>query len=153
MGQVVHALQPNALLPADEEQLAAVHRSTLAGCRALLLLDNARDSAQVQSLVPPDPSGLLVTSRHGLALPGLQQVDMDTLSPEEADDLLAQIVGRGRASGDELEEIAALSRRLPLALRVAGDFLETHPDWQIEAFIDTLRDERKRQGSAETRGP
>jgi hypothetical protein len=47
LAHVVRAYHPAAKLPDDEAQLGALYRSVLHGQRALLLMDNAADAAQV----------------------------------------------------------------------------------------------------------
>ena len=144
MGQVVRAFQPEMRLPEDPNEVAAFYRTTLEGRKALLLLDNAANSAQVWPLVPPAECGLVVTSRHSISLPGLRHFDLDALPEKQARKLLRTIVGRRRATGEELDAIAGLCGRLPLALRVAGDFLVVHPDWSAGEYAQALADERER---------
>jgi len=144
MGQVVHAFQPELRLPDDPNEVTALYRTTLDRRQVLLLLDNAANSAQVRPLVVPAGCGLVVTSRHNISLPGLQHFDLDALPAEEARALLRAIVGEGRATDEELDAIAGLCGRLPLALRVAGDFLVVHPDWSAGEYAQALADERER---------
>ena len=68
-------------IPADEAELGARYRSLLAGRKVLLVLDDARDAAQVRPLLPGSAgSTVLLTSRSGLAdLHGAQHVDLDLL--------------------------------------------------------------------------
>jgi len=144
MGRVVHAFQPELRLPDDPNEVTAVYRTTLEGRKALLLLDNAANSAQVRPLVVPAGCGLVVTSRHNISLPGLRHLDLDALPEKQARKLLRTIVGRRRATGEELGTIVRLCGRLPLALRVAGDFLVVHPDWGAGEYAQALADERER---------
>jgi len=144
MGRVIHAFQPETRLPDDPNEVAAFYRTTLEGRKALLLLDNAANSAQVRPLVVPAGCGLVVTSRHSISLPGLRHFDLDALPEEEACALLQAIVGQERATGEELGAIVKLCGRLPLALRVAGDFLVVHPDWSAGEYAQALADERER---------
>jgi len=144
MGQVVHAFQPEVRLPDEPNEVTALYRTTLEGRRVLLLLDNAANSAQVRPLVVPAGCGLVVTSRRGLSLPGLRHFDLDALPVEEACALLQTIVGQGRATDEELGAIVGLCGRLPLALRVAGDFLVVQPDWSTAEYAQALANERER---------
>ena len=144
MGRVIHAFQPELRLPDDPNEVTALYRTTLEGRKVLLLLDNAANSAQVRPLVVPAGCGLVVTSRHNISLPGLRHFDLDALPVEEACALLQAIAGEGRATGEELGAIVKLCGRLPLALRVAGDFLVVHPDWSAGEYARALANERER---------
>jgi len=144
MGRVVHAFQPELRLPDEPNEVAVLYRTVLDGRKVLLLLDNAANSAQVRPLVVPAGCGLVVTSRHNISLPGLRHFDLDALPMEEACALLQTIVGRQRVMGEELGTIVGLCGRLPLALRVAGDFMVVHPDWSAGEYARALADERER---------
>jgi len=146
MGQVLHAFQPELRLPDDPKEVVALYRTILEGRRVLLLLDNAANSAQVRPLVVPAGCGLVVTSRRNISLPGARHFDLDVLPVEEARDVLRAIVGQGRATEEELGAIAGLCGRLPLALRMAGDFLVVHRDWSAAEYAQALADERERLG-------
>ncbi len=144
MARVIHAFLPQAQVPANEGEAAALYRSVLNGRRALLLLDNAADAAQVRPLVPPAHCAILVTSRRTIILDGAELFNLDALPPAEALALLRGILRNRHATDAELGEIAALSGRLPFALRVAGGFLVVHRDWTAKEYIQALTDERTR---------
>ena len=63
LAQVIQTFHPTAKLPDDEGALQTLFYNTLRGKRVLLLLDNARDAAQVAPLIPPEGCALMVTSR------------------------------------------------------------------------------------------
>ena len=144
IAQVIHAFDPEAQLPDDEGALGVRYRGVLEGRRALVILDNARDAAQVRPLVGPDCCGLIVTSRRALTLPGLTLLNLDALGEDEALAMLKAIVGDQRATDEELSAIAELCARLPLALRVAGNFLKVHRDWTPRVYAEALAGERER---------
>jgi len=146
MKEVVHAFQPEVKLPDDAAQVARVYRGLLAGKRALILLDNARDAAQVGPLVPPPTCGLLVTSRTSIVLAGIEILDLDVMSEEEALGFLRELAGPDRATDEDLDRIAELCGRLPLALRVAGSFLKVHSDWTAARYGGALREQGQRLG-------
>lgn len=55
MEQIILLFHPGAKLPDDAEAIAGIYRDTLREHKALLILDNARDAAQVRPLLPPAP--------------------------------------------------------------------------------------------------
>lgn len=144
MGRVINAFEPQARLPENATEVAALYRSLLVGRQALLLLDTAASAAQVRDLLPPPPAAALITSRRAIALPGLTTLNLDILSEAEAADLLNTILGPGRASEEEIAALADLCGRLPLALRAAGSFLATHPDWDVGEYLEALAQEKER---------
>jgi hypothetical protein len=109
-------------LPDDTEELTRLYLSVLEGKRALILLDNARDGAQVRPLMPPVGSALLITSRNVVTLPHMKRVTLDQLSPAEARELLTGIASH--VPGDVADRICSLCGYLPLAIRAAGSLLD-----------------------------
>jgi DNA-binding SARP family transcriptional activator/tetratricopeptide (TPR) repeat protein len=114
---------PACALPADPDGQAALYRSTLAGRRILLILDNARDSAQVVPLLSGSPAGaVLVTSRQRLAglvaAHGAHPLAVDVMPPAEATALLRARLGGGEPGA--LAALVACCAGLPLALGIAA---------------------------------
>ena len=144
MARVIRSFEPAARLPDEPDEVAAVYRSILGKQHALIVLDNAANAAQVRPLLPPSPSAAIVTSRRSIALAELRAINLDALGEAEARRLLQGILGSGRASEAEIEEIAHLCGRLPLALRVAGTFLVVQRDWTTREYVAALADERQR---------
>ena len=134
-------LGPEARLPEDLEQLSQLYRSQLSGKRVLLLLDNASNSAQVRSLLPPTGCALLVTSRQTITLPGMTPLTLDLLTEKEARDMLLKIVPRAEAAA---ERICQLCGYLPLAIRAAGSLLAIMADLDPLDYAAQLNDERNR---------
>ena len=73
-------------IPLGEEERAAHFRTRLAGKRVLIVLDDARDAAQVAPLLPGSAScAVLVTARGTLPeLVGSKVIDLDVLPRREA---------------------------------------------------------------------
>lgn len=132
----------DAKLPEDVNELVKIYRNVLDGKRALILLDNAADSAQVRPLMPPPGCALLVTSRETLALPGMKRLALEQLLPQEARDLLTGIASR--TPPDIADQICHLCGYLPLAIRAAGSLLDVTPDLDPAAYVTQLHNERER---------
>ena len=142
---------PPERIPVDLDTQAALYRSELAGRRMLVVLDNARDSAQVRPLLPAASTCLvLVTSRNQLtglvAADGAYLIDLDLLSVAEARELLAQRLGTHRvdAEPDAVEEIIARCARLPLALALVAARAATRPHIPLQVLAGELRDAQQR---------
>lgn len=137
-------------IPAGTEDRGRLFRSTLSTRRVLLMLDNARDPAQVRPLLPGSVEcGVIVTSRARLAgLPAGTHLDLDVFDTDEALGLLREVVGPRRVL-DEPEaagELVALCGHLPLAVRIMAARLAARPRWTIASINDRLADERLRIG-------
>ncbi|MEV1240284.1 BTAD domain-containing putative transcriptional regulator [Nonomuraea sp. NPDC050022] len=135
-------------LSADLDARAAMLRSTLAGRRMLLLLDNARDSAQVRPLLPGANSLVLVTSRNQLrglaARDGARRLSLDPLTPPESLELLEKVIG-ARQVADERDaavRLVKLCDGLPLALSVIAE--RAHRGGGLARIVSALEDEKAR---------
>ncbi|PZG51553.1 AfsR family transcriptional regulator [Spongiactinospora gelatinilytica] len=149
LGDFLRALGASgAHIPEAEDKRATLYRSMLAGRRVLVVLDNARDAAQVRPLLPGTPScAVLVTSRARLAdLEGVRLIDLDVLPAEEAVELLGKIAGTRRvaAEPEAALEVVAACGNLPLAVRVAGARLAARPGWSLATLAARLADQRRR---------
>ncbi|MFJ8311810.1 MULTISPECIES: AfsR/SARP family transcriptional regulator [unclassified Streptomyces] len=147
---------PEAAVPEDAGQRAALYRSLLAGRRVLVLLDAAHDTAQIRPLLPGTPgSAVLVTSRTRIVgLPGARLVDVEAPAEPDALDMLAAIAGAGRVRSepDAARQLVAACGRLPLAVRIAASRLVARPDWAVADLVTRLRSERRRLDELEADG-
>ncbi|WP_405798046.1 AfsR/SARP family transcriptional regulator [Streptomyces sp. NBC_01506] len=139
---------PDSAIPDSLDDRSALYRSALDGRRVLILLDNARDAAQVRPLLPgTEGCAALVTSRVRMVdLEGAHLVDLDVMSPEEALQLFTRIVGRERVSSEReaaLDVVAACGF-LPLAIRIAASRLASRRTWTVSVLAAKLADERRR---------
>ncbi len=143
-----------AQIPAGEDERAALYRSRLAGRRVLIVLDEARDAAQVRPLVPGSAScAVLVTSRNRMPdLAGSHLINLDVLEPAEAQALFANVVGAGRAAAepDAAGEVLAACAGLPLAIRIVGARLAARGGWTVRTMAGRLSDERRRLDELKT---
>jgi tetratricopeptide (TPR) repeat protein len=142
MREIILAFEPTTdLRTASPAQLTALYRSLLQGKKALLFFDNALDAMQVKPLVEGIPCAALVTSRRHFALPGLRPTRLDVMSPENAKKLLLELSPR---IGEDADKLAKLCGYLPLALRIAGNFLALNESWTVTEYIEKLSNERNR---------
>lgn len=133
--------------PIDLQERASVYRSQLAGKRAIVVLDNARDEAQVRPLLPGNGCAVIITSRRVLgALDGATVLNLQVLSDREAWDLLAKLVGVERldAEPQAAAETLRLCGGLPLAIRIVGGTLKQKLHWSLAEYCQKLTDERAR---------
>ncbi|MCK2216942.1 tetratricopeptide repeat protein [Actinomadura sp. ATCC 31491] len=139
---------PERRIPADEEERAGHYRALLRERRCLIVLDNAAHEAQVRPLLPAEGPGMtIVTSRRPPAgLEGVHQVPLGHLAADESAALLRAIVGDRRASADPdgVAQVARLCGNLPLALRIAGNRLQSRPAWTPGQLAARLGDEGRR---------
>ncbi|MEV0123218.1 BTAD domain-containing putative transcriptional regulator [Streptomyces sp. NPDC050703] len=149
LGSFLRALGvEDSAIPDSLEERSALYRSALDGRRMLVLLDNARDAAQVRPLIPSaEGCATLVTSRVRMVdLAGAHLVDLDVMSPEEALQLFTRIVGSDRVRterGAALDVVAACGF-LPLAIRIAASRLAARRTWTVSVLAAKLSDERRR---------
>lgn len=139
----LHALGvPPQDVPQDEDARAALFRAVVAGRKILVVLDNARDAAQVAGLLPGGSCGVLITSRNDLGDVTGERLFVDCLSEDESRRLLAHHVGAQRLE-NEPEEAAKLLRYcagLPLALSIVATRAAHHPEFPLAALSTELTD-------------
>lgn len=136
---------PPAGIPASPDAQASLYRSLSAGRRLLIVLDNARDAAQVRPLLPGgDGCLVLVTSRSDLA--GLVAAEcalplpLGTLSADEGWHLLSMRLGAERLSAEPAAaaELTRLCAGLPLALGVAAARAVARPEQPLALLAAQL---------------
>lgn len=149
MAQVIHALDPAIEVPRDAEQVPSLYRSVLAGKKIFLLLDGAADAGQIEPMLPEPPAVALITSRQKIVMPGVSISNVDVMGPEDARDLLDKLAGPGQTMTEELDEIAELCGRQPLALRMAGTYLATDAALSAGDYTEALRKRRSALGGAD----
>jgi tetratricopeptide (TPR) repeat protein len=140
---------PAERIPLGVDAQASLYRSILAGRRVLVVLDNARDAAQVRPLLPGS-SGcvVVVTSRNRLtslvAAEGARSLTVDLLSVAEARELLVHRLGPGRVAAEPgaVLEIITRCARLPLALSVVAARAAMNPGFPLAVLAAELRQAR-----------
>ncbi len=138
---------PPRRIPTELDDQAALFRSLVSGRRMLILLDNARDSAQVRPLLPGSTGCLvLITSRNQLtsliAATGAHTVALDLLTHAQAEALLAHRLGADRvaAEPEPVAEIITRCARLPLALATVAANAAVQPHARLRNLADDLHD-------------
>jgi len=137
---------PSDRIPLDLDERAALYRSLLSDLRVLIVLDNARDVAQIRPLLPGSSGCLVVvTSRNQLmslvAADGAHPVALDLLPATEARHLLSRRLGPDRVAGEpaSVDEIIGACAGLPLALAVAAAHAAANSRLPLSALADALR--------------
>jgi DNA-binding SARP family transcriptional activator/Flp pilus assembly protein TadD len=137
-----------ARVPVDAEERAAMYRTRLAERQMLIVLDDARDAAQVRPLLPGTGScAVIVSSRHRLSdLAGSRLIDLDLLDDTEAAELFARIIGADRAEAEPgpVRDVLGVCAGLPLAIRIAGARLAARRGWTVRTLAGRLADQRRR---------
>lgn len=130
-------------LPSDFDKLLQRYRSELANKKALIVLDNAKDSQQVEALLPSSSTcAMLITSRQALvALAGVAEIRIDIMPPDEARMLFCAVAEV--ANSNDVQSVVELCGRLPLAIRIAGALFRRYR-WTVEKLRQNLEDERQR---------
>ncbi|MEU6840426.1 helix-turn-helix domain-containing protein [Streptomyces sp. NPDC046716] len=137
---------PSHGIPDGTERRGQLFRELSASRRLIVVLDNARDSAQVRPLLPGSAGSLtLVTSRNQLsalaAVEGASVLNLDVWTPDEACAALAARIGerRCRAEPEAAAELVALCGLLPLAVAVVGAQLGAVPRLPLRLAVAELR--------------
>lgn len=144
--------RPDERIPHDHDGRVALYRALTAHRRLLVVLDNARDAAQVLPLLPTAATcAVLITSRAGLGdVPATHRIALTTLRPDEAVDMLLRVSGRAEApdgpGATDLSGIAAACGHLPLALRIVGSQLAARPGWEPAQLARQLQEPARRLG-------
>ncbi|MFI1334059.1 hypothetical protein ACH4U7_28935 [Streptomyces sp. NPDC020845] len=148
LGELLRMLGiPGDQLPAHRIGLTALLRTELVrqGERrgaVLVVLDNASDDTPLAACLPPEGTHrLLVTSRMPLEAPGTAALRLAPLSAEDARTVLGS---PGTVPDAELDEVARLCGRLPLALSVAAARLREDQEAGAGLLLAALRTESAR---------
>lgn len=138
-------------LPSDLTAQVGLYRSLVAEQRLLVVLDNARDAAQVVPLLPGGPECMaIVTSRN--LLTGLvtaqsaEPVPLDALSERESLALVVGRLGRARAAAEAaaVEELVTYCAGSPLALSIVAGRAAMQPGTPLADWVSKLRESASR---------
>ncbi|MFE0527018.1 BTAD domain-containing putative transcriptional regulator [Micromonospora parva] len=138
---------PPDAVPPDLDAQVGLYRSSVAGRRMLVVLDNARDAEQVRPLLPGVAGCVVVvTSRQQLsglvAVEGAHPVTLDLLGTADARELLARRLSGGRVESEPqpVDDIVERCSGLPLALAIVAARAATQPGFSLAALGRELAD-------------
>ncbi|BCJ76523.1 SARP family transcriptional regulator [Catellatospora sp. IY07-71] len=137
---------PIGRIPSSTDARTGLYRSLLADRRMLIVLDNARDAAQVRPLLPgAGRCAVLVTSRDQLAglaaAEAARPLTLDVLTEPESRNLLRGRLGPDRLSAEPaaVADMIELTGRLPLALSIVAARVAARPAFPLDAVAAQLR--------------
>ncbi|MET9924387.1 MULTISPECIES: BTAD domain-containing putative transcriptional regulator [unclassified Streptomyces] len=139
---LLHAAGTTGRLPETLDGRAAEWREWTARNRVLVVLDNARDAAQVRPLLPGSAGCLaIVTSRNRLSgLDGASSLLVDALPDQEAAALFTRIAGTARTSRDPdaLKLLVDACGRHPLATTLLAGRFRHRRIWDLRHLLERL---------------
>lgn len=130
----------------DSAEASAAVRAALCSCRLIVVVDNVTDESQVQPLLTRTTSSVVVA----VTRPRMSALDhgrtwrLRPLGEETGIRLLAAHAGpsRVRAEPDAARAVVRLCHGLPLAVRIAGCWLDARPHRSLRALADFLARDR-----------
>ncbi|MFE0509862.1 BTAD domain-containing putative transcriptional regulator [Streptomyces sp. NPDC058964] len=136
---------PSDRIPEGLPERRALWRSVTANRRLLVVLDNVRDSAQVQPLLlGTEDSATIITSRTRLVeIDGAEWYSVGSLSMEDSMELLCRVLGDDHDDVEARTLLASMCGGLPLALRIASARLRNRPQWTVRYLVDRMRSEAR----------
>lgn len=138
---------PARQLPDSAEAQLGLYQSLLAGKRALIILDNARDAAQIRPLLPGSSScRVIATSRNRLpsltAIEAARPLTVPALTDADARELLANRLGPAAIAAQPAAtaQLVSACAGLPLALCIIAARAELRPDLSLARLaVDLAR--------------
>ncbi|UQA96252.1 tetratricopeptide repeat protein [Streptomyces halobius] len=129
---------------AAEDELTERLRDALAGCRALLFLDDAPGAEQVEPLLPDAPDCLVVVVSQGplTGIPDVRPCALGGLGSAASVEVLSRLAGPTRITVDPrtAEAVAEECRGQPAALVLAGGWLAARPKSSVSDLRTALRE-------------
>ncbi|MGN5634632.1 tetratricopeptide repeat protein, partial [Streptomyces sp. AC154] len=139
---LLHAAGTDGALPDTLDERAAEWRKWTARNRVLVVLDNARDAAQVRPLLPGSAGCMaIVTSRNRLStLDGATSLLVDALPAREAAVLFTRVAGTVRTSRDPeaLKLLVDACGRHPLATTLLAGRFRHREIWDLRHLLERL---------------
>ncbi len=125
------------------DQVTATLRAWLTDPPHLLVLDNfesLENANEVLARLRHSGLKLLLTSRRSdwPAALGLQRLPLEEFTPQESHDFLRKYLPDPRATDADIHSLADHLGYLPLALELAGRYIEKHPHLPVNAYLAQL---------------
>ncbi len=152
-GQGHLALRPDFEQLDLDTQVRLVKRAWSEPIPRLLVLDNCEEEALLKGWRPKTGGcRTLVTSRRGewSAGLGVQRLPLDVLERADSVALLRELAGR--LTDDEADGIAAELGDFPLALHLAGSYLNSYPTVSAARYVNQLEEQALAHDSLQGRG-
>jgi hypothetical protein len=144
LAQILRAFGVSNVPDAPRERVS-LFRSVVGDRRVLLVLDDARDEAQVRDLIPGNPGcGVLITARQRLPyVDGAHHLPtLDRLNRTQATELFRRVVRRSGVDPDTEPEatrqVVDLCAGLPLALSIVAALRARDPGRSTADIADRL---------------
>lgn len=135
---------PDPELPEGADACAKLLRRMISSRRMLMVLDDVRDPELIRRLLP-DGSGCTIIANSRavrVQLPGVMNMTISALAPEDARALLAARLGEPRmaAEPEAIDRVVELCGGLPTALHAAAAKLEARRHWPVSRLVERLTD-------------
>lgn len=143
MAEVIRTFHPDFKPTFNEEKDIKIYRSTIFEKKLLILVDNAIDAKQIEPLIPPTKSSIIIiTSRHFFTIRGGYALPLAILKPTDARELLLSIAPS--VSGSVADQICYLCGYLPLATCAAASQIANSLDLEPSNYVKELTVEKSR---------
>jgi DNA-binding SARP family transcriptional activator/tetratricopeptide (TPR) repeat protein len=131
---------PPEAIPQSTAARAELYRTTLAGTRTLVVLDNAASEEQVKPLL--GAGFTLVTSREQGVLVPTDHIRLEPLPSHEAVDLFRRLVPSERVHGhvDKVREVVARCGCVPLLIHLVAAQFRRRLTWPLAHLLELLRE-------------
>ncbi|WP_327043549.1 NB-ARC domain-containing protein [Microbispora sp. NBC_01189] len=141
LGSMLRSLGvPEETLPAATVQRSALWRTTTAGRRILVVLDNPPDERMVQQLLPGSSGAavMITTWQRFTRLAGVQWMKVGELPEEEGLALFEQIIGQERVAAEPAaaRRLIHQTAGLPHAIRALAARLADRPSWRLTTMFE-----------------
>jgi tetratricopeptide (TPR) repeat protein len=147
MLHVVRSFNPTYSGLQNKSLIAGAYRSILKEKKTIILLDNVKDEASIQDLIPPTGSMLLFTSRRKFSISNSFQLNLPLMTNDEAVQLLIKVASR--LNKEEASQIARLCGYLPNSLVKAAYMLKQYQSMDVGEYISLLSKAQTRVGLVE----